>query len=211
MSLQDVALPTKATGEKLVTRLHDRVTNEELDRAETTWKPRRLWMKEELMRRGVAPEKWPPSLHWNWQEKYRGASAEDFGALGGIRGFGVEFARFWQGLLAGTPVGHTSRLDLRKPLVYVDFLESAPWNWDVPEIDQQGFLKNVGLVLIGAAVQWSIDEEYRGRVGLHALDQARGFYGRIGFRDLGWDADKKMHYMELEPATAAKFLAGVKS
>ena len=44
----------------------------------------------------------------------------------------------WQGAMLTKSGTHFSQLgeDRGKPLVYIDFLEVAPWNWTIPGIGQ---------------------------------------------------------------------------
>ncbi len=52
-----------------------------------------------------------------------------------------------------------------KPLVYVEFLETAPWNR--PDLQKPPTYRGVGGILIGAAINLSIAEGFKGRIGLH--------------------------------------------
>jgi hypothetical protein len=66
----------------------------------------------------------------------------------------------------------------------------------------------VGTVLMAAAIQFSIDEEFSGRVGLHSLPQADDWYRKCGMTDLGPDAGEKqnLRYFEMTPEQAKEFL-----
>ncbi len=91
-------------------------------------------------------------------------------------------------------VSYHSRLpgQLGKPLVYLDFIETAPWNWNIPQLEQNGRYGACGMILFDRVVQRSIDEGFRGRVGLHALPQAEAFYrDKCGMTPLGHDASKQ--------------------
>jgi len=73
--------------------------------------------------------------------------------------------------------------------------------------------KGIGTVLVAAAVQLSIDEGNKGRIGLHSLPQADSFYrDRCGMTDLGPDAsyDPKvpLRYFEMTEAQATSYLKG---
>ena len=63
-------------------------------------------------------------------------------------------------------------------------------------------------VLIATAVQLSLEEGFRGRIGLHSLPQAETFYAtNCGMTDLGKDTKKEgLRYFEMTPAQAAAFL-----
>ena len=104
---------------------------------------------------------------------------------------------------------YVSRLDKGKPLVYVDYLESAPWNWPIPVLSQAGEFRGVGAVLFFVAVKQSEQEGFHGRVGLHALPQAVPFYAGQSCRmtGLGNDPNKLgLPYFELSREEAAKTL-----
>ena len=99
-------------------------------------------------------------------------------------------------------------LDRGKPLVYIDFLEIAPWNWVVPELGRQGRFRSVGSMLFWRAVKQSEQEGFKGRVGLHALPQAEQFYERAcGMTSLGHDPSKEnLSYFELTSEQASELL-----
>ena len=155
--------------------LHDALRRADLELIERSWASDRARIMADLLRADVARRAWPESLHWDWSRK---ASELDLLAL---RGFGIFCERAWQGAMMTRTVGHRAKLveDRNKPLVYIDFLEAAPWNWRVAPIGQERRLKGVGVVLMREAVSQSIDEGFHGRVGLHALPQAEQFYSRV--------------------------------
>jgi hypothetical protein len=99
--------------------------------------------------------------------------------------------------------GKDARLDpdKGKPLVYVDFIETAPWN--AKEFTNSPLYKGVGVRLLQAAARLSIDENFAGRVGLHTLPQSAGFYANAcEMTSLGVDSTK-LEYLELPAAKAA--------
>jgi hypothetical protein len=60
-----------------------------------------------------------------------------------------------------------------------------------------------------AAVRFSVDSGYGGRVGLHALPSAQRFYERLWFVNLGNDAAvEDLAYYELTASTSMKILNG---
>ncbi len=91
-----------------------------------------------MVSRGIEERLRPQSLHWHWAKKAAELSGSGrLGPLGDVRIFGVEVDSEWQGMLLAKSTPYESRLGRsRRPLVYVDFLESAPWNWELPEISQ---------------------------------------------------------------------------
>lgn len=89
-----------------------------------------------------------------------------------------------QGLMAILRLPRAARLG-NKHVVYVDYLESAPWNLKGSP-DPPRFL-GVGTVLMAEAVRISTEEGFEGRVGLHSLPQAEAFYNKCGMTRLGAD------------------------
>ena len=76
----------------------------------------------------------------------------------------------------------------RYPLVYVEAVASAPWNRAA--LERPPFFKKVGRLLLLFARQRSLALGYGGRVGLHALLEAEGFYHRFQMPDYGPDPEK---------------------
>ncbi|TIL83190.1 MAG: hypothetical protein E5Y89_01770 [Mesorhizobium sp.] len=97
----------------------------------------------------------------------------------------------------------------RVPLIYVEFLATAPWNR--PKLVAEPTYKGAGRVLVGTAVSLSLEEEFGGRIGLHSLPGAEVFYrDAIGMTDLGADSEgvhKGLRYFELSSRDAATFLS----
>src|SRR5258708_27553518 len=81
-----------------------------------------------------------------------------------------------QGLMMVDLARHQARLppDVGKPLVYIDYLESAPWNVK-PMVDVPRYA-GIGAVLVNVAVQVSIDEGFHGRTCMHSLANTASFY-----------------------------------
>lgn len=91
-------------------------------------------------------------------------------------------------------------------LVYVPFLEAAPWNVVLAATRRR--YRNVGTTLLLIATSQSSSLNFDGRVGLNSIEQARGFYEHHGFAaKFGADCDSIFYetYMELE-AEAAELL-----
>lgn len=189
-------------GEAVPAVLIDGITEAHLDDVEATWQPARVQGLHRLYQAGVPPRDWPESRHWDWRRK----QAEVRGILA-YRGFCIVCEGRVQGLMQ-VMTTQVCRLPGQrgKPLVYIDYLESAPWN-------QHGFsarprFKGVGTVMLRAAVQLSLDEGFRGRIGLHSLPQSEAYYGRTGLRSLGPDLSKQgLMYFEMAPQQASDFLS----
>src|SRR5271156_6187957 len=105
------------------------------------------------------------------------------------------------------PISGQSPSQAGKPLVYLDYLEVAPWNR--PDFGPVPRLRGVGSALITAAVALSDEEGFKGRLGLHSLPQADAFYRKIGMTDLGPDpAYQNLRYFEMTVEQARTFLEG---
>jgi hypothetical protein len=125
---------------------------------------------------------------------------------------GIECEGEMQGLMLVATAGHDGRLNAQvgKPLVYVDYIVTAPWN-------DPGYVANprfglVGKVLIGAAIQVSRELGFRGRLGLHSLPKAEPFYReRCGMTDLGIDAEVEgLRYFEMSSTQARRYMSPAK-
>lgn len=209
MAVHPTVLSCVATGQQVGAELDDALSLADLRVAEEQWAGPRRAITEQLRARSITGAEWPQSLHWDW-----GAKASHFapyieGPFSSYRLFGLRAEGQFQGLLLASCVGHRTRLHLAgRDLVYVEFVETAPWNWPVACIGQPQRLKGVGLQLVELAIRWSVDLEYRGRLGLHALPQAESFYrGACHMTDMGPDAGhQSLHYLELDEPHAQEFL-----
>lgn len=90
------------------------------------------------------------------------------------------------------------------PLVYVDFVAIAPWNRKAFQNPRR--FRNLGTMMIGAAVELSRTLGWGGRCALHSLPQSVGFYRHIGMRDFGLDPAKPfLRYFEFDAPAAQSF------
>lgn len=188
-----------ATGKPVPAILHTELEELELIDAEIGWSPERLRKLRELREKGARSI--PQHVHWNWAIK----AVHNAGILA-YRSFGIEADGKMQGLMFVCLTGYSARLDPDngKPLVYVEFIETAPWN--AKEFTNSPLYKGIGVRLIQAAARLSIDESFAGRVGLHTLPQSTGFYANAcEMTSLGIDA-KNLEYLELTSAKAAELI-----
>lgn len=202
VTVSAISLLDVASGTGVEAELRDAIEQAQLDDWQTQWQPALFRLLQELIRRGVPPEDWPQSWCWNWQAK----TARVVGLLG-FQGFSVVCAGVTQGLMR-VDLTKTAQASTQKgkPLVYVDFLEVAPWNW--PAQGQAVRYKGVGMALMVAAAALSEQEGFRGRIGLHSLPQSESFYrDRCRMIDLGPDAAyQNLRYFEMTPDQAKAFL-----
>jgi len=116
--------------------------------------------------------------HWDWRNKAESVEAGRYMLVA------VECDGDIQGLMAIPRIPRRARL-CDGILVYVDYLEIAPWNLK-GAVDPPRFL-GVGTVLMAEAVRISVVEGFDGRVGLHSLPQAEGFYAKCKMTRLAED------------------------
>ena len=101
--------------------------------------------------------------------------------------------------------GHI-KSQLNQHLVYVEYLAVAPWNR--PQLFNPPAYKLIGRVMIATAISISINEGFKGRIGLHSLPQADSFYNdKCGMVALGPDPSKDdLIYFEMTPEKANDYL-----
>lgn len=154
----------------------------------------------------AAPANRPEDAHWEWAAKAVHALTNPLN----YELFGVEADGRTQGMMLAIKGGlkcfsrHTEHP--RAPLVYIDFLATAPWNR--PGMVLVPSYKGVGRILFMAAVSLSLTEEFGGRVGLHSLPGAEAFYRtRLNMTDLGKDeAYHSLRYFELSASQAERLI-----
>ena len=205
MSTRPVKLIRKSTGALITGQLHAGLRVQDLVLVERSWASERARLMAELLRLGVAHDQWPESLHWDWSRK-----ADELQLLL-ASGAGIFCDNEWQGAMLTKTVGYSSLVDgpdRGKPVVYVDFVESAPWNWDLKAIAKIPRFKGIGSLLIREAIEQSFREGFHGRVGLHALPQAEAFYGSVcGMTRFDADQNKQgLVYFEFTRQQASEFL-----
>lgn len=197
-----IYLIEKATGKAVRAELRDAIEEAQLVDWQTRWQPALIAVLQELARQGVPMTQWPQSWHWDWRAKM----AQVAGLLA-FRGFSIICADITQGLMRVDLNRHAREATQRgKPLVYVDYLEVAPWNRN--DLGKAGHYGGVGTALLTAAVELSRQEDFKGRIGLHSLPQSDAFYrDHCGMTDLGADPQESgLRYFEMTPEQARPFL-----
>ena len=102
--------------------------------------------------------------------------------------YAIELDELVQGVMLLETQWHRSWSPARSPLVYVEYLASAPWNRR--PIEDPPYLAGVGRTLLLLARQRSVELGYGGRVGLHSLPRTEAFYHRNNMAGYGSDPDK---------------------
>ena len=185
--------------------LWNSITEQQLADWEALWKPALAEALQRLHRAGVPYQRWPQSRHWDW----RGKMAAIQGLLANPR-FSVMCSGVTQGLMILETTRRRCRIEAQKGknLVYVEFVENAPWNRNDLLFDLPTY-RGVGTILIGAAIKTSVAAGFKGRLGLHALPQSNSFYtNTCGMTDLGPDSNYyNMHYFEMTTEQSEEFIA----
>lgn len=198
-----VYLKDRRTGELVDAVLIDGVIRAEVEAAEAAWRPVVEERVAQLRQSGAPRSAWPEHSHWDWRKKHEATEG-----LIAYRMFGLECESKMQGLMLVSTAGHLCRISgqANKDLVYIDFVASAPWNSAGIVAEPRYGL--IGSIFVATAVQLSLSEGFKGRIGLHSLPQAEKFYGdRCQMTDLGRDAKKEnLRYYEMTAEQASDFL-----
>lgn len=140
--------------------------------------------------------------HWLWPEKIAAGAGQIAYASFAVMADGMTQGMMFINLIK------QCRLDEQagKPLAYVHLVSSAPWNR--PALVAKPRFKGVGPALLATAVSLSIEEGFKGRIGLHALPQSASWYrDKCQMTDLGPDSQVVgMHYFEMTEVQARAFL-----
>jgi hypothetical protein len=170
----------------------------ELDNIEAQWATAREQAAVAGLAAGLAPLE---HEHWDWRNK--GDSVE----AGRAMLVAVECAGEVQGIMAVLRNPRPGQLG-GGPVVYVDYIETAPWNLKGSAVAPR-FI-GVGTVLIAEAVRLSLETGLGGRIGLHSLPQAEAFYTRCRMSRVGPDpAYYDLTYFESTGQQATDWLAAI--
>lgn len=211
MTAHPTFLKSGVSGERVEAVLQDDLTLDAMFDAEAQWAEQRVRIEHEFARQQAPLDELPESVHWRWSRKgLRLIGRQTLpGPFGIVRIFGIEAESQWQGLMLAYCEGYRTRIaPAGHELVYCEYLETAPWNWQVPAIAHPARYKGVGMQLMAAAVLWSQELEMKGRVGLHSLPQSQGFYrDRCSMTELGPDPNQQeLIYFEMTTEQATAFL-----
>ena len=179
--LVDTRLPRPGYASVTLIRGH-LATPDYLDAVEQLWAPERASLESELAAHGETLE----SAHWDWRNKAR--RPPHWYCL-----VTVECEGQLQGIMAVENFLRPAVLTPGTWVLYVDYIEVAPWNYRVPQdrakpVARESRFKEVGTLLLAEAIRMSIGAAAGGRVGLHGLQQAEAFYvRRCGMNRIGPD------------------------
>jgi hypothetical protein len=201
MSSAPIFLYDLRKGTTVPAELHDGITEGQLEDWHRKWRPALAVFVTQLQASGVSCSALPQTSHWDWEAKARTVRG-----LLAFRTYAVVADSINQGMMR-VELNESGRLECQagRPLVYIEYLEVAPWNW--PSASPRHF-RGVGTVLVAAAISLSLDEGFAGRIGLHSLPQAEEFYRDVCvMSDLGKDPNyHNLNYFEMTAEQAASFI-----
>lgn len=204
MSARQVEVLRLHDAQRVSASLNPALSAAEFAMAEMTWTEERQRIRLELLQGRVPPVEWPESLHWDWMAKSPLLRRLE------VTGTGMVVDGAWQGLMLTKSASYLTRLgaDRGKPILYLDYVEVAPWNWPVAALGQQPRFRGVGSLLVAEAIRQSFAEGFHGRIGLHSLPQSEGFYQNVfGLTPVERDAAKQnLLYFELSRENARLLL-----
>jgi hypothetical protein len=157
------------------------ITVKELEATQTAWLS---------YKRLYPPQPLPAHHEWNWTKK--ALINTDFSLVS------LKYAGETHGLMMVALSPQTCRLpgSTHNSLLYVEYLETAPWNQKAYAGPKTRFV-GVGSCLLDVAIDMSIAHKCEGRLGLHSLPDARTFYASQGFQTMGEDPAEQLDYFEL--------------
>jgi len=198
MSEQPIRIVDACTGVFVAAAFQLNFDKRSLLAVELDWQPMRYQLLRRMLESGVTDM--PEHHHWNWARK---TVQRD-----GYFACGITVESQTQGLIMLNSNNYFSRLDSdrTKPLMYVSYIETAPWNarqyTDAPRF------KGIGVKLMHLAIRMSREYGFDGRVGLHSLPQTIGFYSRTcKMEAFGQDSNcENLEYFEMTTTSAMSFL-----
>lgn len=201
--VSEIYLYDKTKKGLVVGELWDTITARQVEDWAQKWVPAQKASEESYAQAKADFPLLRESNHWDWGKK-----VDVTKDLLAISGFSVMCSGVTQGLMLLDTI-RSCKLSQQsgKPLVYIEFLETAPWNRP-GSVSSEAQLRNVGSILVRAAIELSLQEDFKGRIGLHSLPQSNTWYEKFcGMTDLGADAQKQsLHYFEMSPEQALAFI-----
>ena len=131
-----------------------------------------VYKRRALRRRRAAGKPVPEHSHWNWKLKLEHERFEN--SLYKCFAFVCNEPQGLMMLKYGSKFLCRYTGQQGKPLVYIAYVESAPWN--VKEYEDTVRYSGIGKEFYKAAVRFSRLLGFAGRVGLHSLPSAEVFY-----------------------------------
>lgn len=201
VEVQQIQLLDMSAEQVIEGELWHAITEQHLQDWQGLWKPAMQDLRKELLERAIDPDEKLSTTFWEWDDKVK-----DVEGFLESRSYSVMCEGTTQGLMIVNLASRESLIHEQqgKPLVYVNYLEVAPWNQRVIETVKPRFY-GVGSVLLRAAIELSLENEFSGRVGLHSLPKSESWYrNKCGMTDLGVRPGR-LRYFEMTPGQAKAF------
>lgn len=182
--------------------LWDVLTDAQVSDWQKLWLPGAQELRQRVRDLDLNPDAKVETTHWNWDEK-----VEAIDGLLGRAGFCIVANGITQGMMILDYL-HDCQLPVQegKPLVYVSYIEVAPWN-QTPISGIVPQFVGVGSLLMRAAIETSRENEFAGRVGLHSLRRSENWYrNTCGMTEHG-QSKQGLRYFEMTPDQADAFTA----
>jgi hypothetical protein len=199
-----IELVAEGTRKPVAATLFFGIAEHNLDHYEQKWLPELLRRRRESARLRKAGHDIAvvEDAHWNWAKKM----LREHRAPLAFRSCAVEVSGETEGLMQIELATHRSRANRNLNLAYVDYISIAPWNRPWPGHAPK--FRGIGSILLREAVRTSIDEGFRGRIGLHALPGAVTWYrDKLMMTAFGADPDYQgLCYFEFTEEQARRFL-----
>lgn len=183
------------TDELVDAELYEGLSNQNILDHENKWIPTLTKANEDSKAKGdgiVAED-----AHWSWEKKaFHTMNQLSFSH------YVIECKGETVGLLLLKLDGGVSKIEKGKSLVYIDYICISPQNRRV--IKDPPVYRSIGSILFHVAIEVSFDLGMDGRVGLHSLPKAEGWYkDKLGLNCFGPDKDyQNLEYFELSSAQA---------
>jgi hypothetical protein len=196
------------SGQLVDAEIFDEITLAHFIETQAAWRPVVLEAARALSQNPTQATLIPRHFHWDWTRK------EAELKMLALKFYGISCRGHLQGIMKVETVAHSCRLPEQrgKPLVYVDYIEAAPWNIKqlMTPLGKPQQYRAVGSRLFEAAVLQSDEEGFKGRIGLHSLPGAEGFYVKeCGMTPVGRDPHKQnLLWCEFTPEQARRYLSG---
>ncbi len=191
------------TGEYEDAELYTPIDEQNVEDFETKWLPLLKKRLSTLAEHEDAISANVQDAHWKWRDKWKERDGRiDYDS------FSVECNGVTQGMMFVRSIAFAKEpSQINQHLIYIDFLAIAPLNR--PGFSELRLYKGIGPLLLGTAINYSIEQGFEGRIGLHAIPQSETWYGdECGMTDLGIDLSypQSLRYFEMTAIQARTYI-----
>ena len=169
---------------------------------QSRWLPEQYRLLLNLIEGGVDYERHFDSFKWNWRRKVSVLRLNP-----NQRGFSLVSSAETQAMMIvdiSKKCKHPDQLD--ENLVYIDFVQVAPWN-NRSLNNRIVRFQGAGSLMFQKAIEYSMKMLWNGRIGLHSLKGTEGFYRKTKMSDLGLDFEYEgLTYFEMTQRQAQNFV-----